>query len=24
MRALHPDWDNPEWIALGVRAFLAK
>jgi glyoxylase-like metal-dependent hydrolase (beta-lactamase superfamily II) len=24
MRALHTDWDNPEWIALGVRAFLAK
>ncbi|HZC13442.1 MAG TPA: MBL fold metallo-hydrolase [Thermoleophilaceae bacterium] len=24
MHALHPDWDNPEWIALGVRAFLAK
>ena len=24
MCALHPDWDNPEWIALGVRAFLAK
>ncbi len=24
MRALHPDWDNPEWIAFGVRSFLAK
>src|ERR671917_298413 len=24
MHALHSDWDNPEWIALGVRAFLAK
>ena len=24
MRALHPDWDNPEWIASGVHSFLAK
>ncbi|HZC14386.1 MAG TPA: MBL fold metallo-hydrolase [Thermoleophilaceae bacterium] len=24
MRALHPDWDSPEWIAFGVQSFLAK
>lgn len=24
MRALYPDWENPEWIASGVRAFLAR
>ena len=24
MRALHRDWDNPEWIAFGVRSFLAR
>jgi glyoxylase-like metal-dependent hydrolase (beta-lactamase superfamily II) len=24
MRALHPDWENPEWIAPGVHSFLAK
>lgn len=24
MRALHPDWDNAEWIAFGVHCFLAK
>jgi len=24
MRALHPDWDNAEWIASGVHCFLAK
>jgi glyoxylase-like metal-dependent hydrolase (beta-lactamase superfamily II) len=23
MRALHPDWDQPEWIAFGVRCFYA-
>ena len=24
MRELHPDWDMPQWIALGVRSFLAE
>jgi glyoxylase-like metal-dependent hydrolase (beta-lactamase superfamily II) len=24
LRARYPDWDQPEWIAFGVRAFLAE
>lgn len=24
MRAMHRDWDNPQWIASGVQSFLAR